>query len=357
MVYQRPNGKWAVQVWDTGRNRYRQVGTAESERAALRLEAEALTLRAASGRERVGSFHARWLTDYPRPAASTTMTHQERTKAFLADFGNRWMDTITADEARRFCIAHRNDLPSLRAMFEDARRSNVLQINPFSKLGLERSRGRRDLPSEWLTAEDVLDLAECARSRCGLGDYGPIMAAQILFAAYTGLRPGERYVLELGDLRGQSVLITKTACSRSRTVRPLPKNGRWREVVYPRVAREAVEGLERLGGQTLVFPGPRGGQLWASSFSWIWGKVKVKWGRPDMDFYELRHFCATHLLELGLAPADVAVQLGHTDGGALVMSTYGHPSERRARLRIAHALDGEEREAQPIGGASNVVGF
>jgi hypothetical protein len=36
-----------------------------------------------------------------------------------------------------------------------------------------------------------------------------------------------------------------------------------------------------------------------------------------MDFYELRHFCATHLLELGVSHADVAVQLGHTDGGAL----------------------------------------
>jgi hypothetical protein len=42
-----------------------------------------------------------------------------------------------------------------------------------------------------------------------------------------------------------------------------------------------------------------------------------------MHFYELRHFCATHLLELGVSNADVAVQFGRTDGGALVMSTYG----------------------------------
>jgi hypothetical protein len=46
------------------------------------------------------------------------------------------------------------------------------------------------------------------------------------------------------------------------------------------------------------------------------------------------------MLELGLALVDVAVQLGHTDGGALVMSTYGHPSERAARARIAAAMDG-----------------
>jgi hypothetical protein len=35
-----------------------------------------------------------------------------------------------------------------------------------------------------------------------------------------------------------------------------------------------------------------------------------------MALHELRHFCATYLLELSLAPADVAVQLGYTDGGA-----------------------------------------
>jgi site-specific recombinase XerD len=56
-----------------------------------------------------------------------------------------------------------------------------------------------------------------------------------------------------------------------------------------------------------------------------------------MDFYELRHFCATLLLEMGARHADVAVQLGHTDGGALVMEVYGHPSEDGARSRL-HAV-------------------
>jgi integrase len=64
-----------------------------------------------------------------------------------------------------------------------------------------------------------------------------------------------------------------------------------------------------------------------------------------MDYYELRHFCATHLLERGVAHADVAIQLGHTDGGALVMSTYGHPSEDGARERLKRAY---ERTATPL---------
>ena len=62
-----------------------------------------------------------------------------------------------------------------------------------------------------------------------------------------------------------------------------------------------------------------------------WNPVRAAFGRPTTHFYELRHFCATHLLGLDVSHADVAVQLGHTDGGKLVMSTYGHPSDVAAR--------------------------
>lgn len=65
--------------------------------------------------------------------------------------------------------------------------------------------------------------------------------------------------------------------------------------------------------------------------------LRARFGRTEMDFYELRHFCATHLLELGVAHADVAVQLGHRRR-ALVMSTYGHPSEDAARSRLKRAF-------------------
>jgi len=78
-----------------------------------------------------------------------------------------------------------------------------------------------------------------------------------------------------------------------------------------------------------------------------------------MDFYGLRHFCAAWLFnELELPAQDVAHQLGHTDGSALVQRLYGHPSERLARERIKRAVGGNdlrvvampeagERQAQP----------
>ena len=71
---------------------------------------------------------------------------------------------------------------------------------------------------------------------------------------------------------------------------------------------------------------------------YYWRLLRTEAGRPKMAFYELRHFCATHLLELEASHADVVVQLGHTDGGALVMSPYGHPSiKHRWRAFLRHS--------------------
>lgn len=86
-----------------------------------------------------------------------------------------------------------------------------------------------------------------------------------------------------------------------------------------------------------LFTTPRGRRFSKGTHLYYWRPVRTLFGRPRMDFYELRHFCATHLLERGVAHADVAVQLGHTDGGALVMSTYGHPTEQGARERLKRA--------------------
>ncbi|HYM44989.1 MAG TPA: tyrosine-type recombinase/integrase [Solirubrobacteraceae bacterium] len=86
-----------------------------------------------------------------------------------------------------------------------------------------------------------------------------------------------------------------------------------------------------------VFTLPCGRRLSKSSHYYYWRLLRTEAGRAGMDFYELRHFCATHLLELGVSHADVAVQLGHTDGGALVMSTYGHPSVKASLARVLEA--------------------
>ncbi len=101
-----------------------------------------------------------------------------------------------------------------------------------------------------------------------------------------------------------------------------------------------------------LFTTPRSRRFSKGSHLYYWRPVRTAFGHPSMDFYELRHFCATHLLELGVSHADVAVQLGHTDGGALVMSTYGHPSEASARKRLKRAYAVNVRRLAPVAGES-----
>ena len=64
----------------------------------------------------------------------------------------------------------------------------------------------------------------------------------------------------------------------------------------------------------------------------------------ETRWHDLRHFTATQLLELGLDHFAVSIQLGHTDGGALVMERCGHPSEDAARSRLLGAFSFEGAE-------------
>jgi hypothetical protein len=116
-----------------------------------------------------------------------------------------------------------------------------------------------------------------------------------------------------------------------------PKSGNERIVILPPAARQALGDDPAWMDVPWLFTTPTGKRFTKGTHLYYWRPVRTLVGRPTMDFYELRHLCATHLLELGVAHADVAVQLGHTDGGALVMSTYGHQTEKGARERLKRA--------------------
>ncbi len=170
------------------------------------------------------------------------------------------------------------------------------------------------------------------------GPAAPTIRSMILFAAYVGLRPAEMFVLQWSDIDLSAGLVRISRSLGSTGEVTAPKNGKPRTVVLPPMAVEALKSMPRRADSPYVFTTPKGTHFTKTTHYYHWRQVRLAAGRPTMDFYELRHFCATRLLELGVSHADVAIQLGHTDGGALVMSTYGHPSEVAARARIAAAF-------------------
>ena len=120
-----------------------------------------------------------------------------------------------------------------------------------------------------------------------------------------------------------------------------PKNGRPRVVTVPPRALAALSDVPTRLDSPYLFHTTTGRRLSKGTLSYNFRIVRQRWGKRErLELYELRHACATLLMERGLPPHVVANQLGHTDGGALVQRLYGHPSERGMREQILLAFAG-----------------
>ncbi len=335
--------RYGVRIWDATTQRHRWLGTFERLQDAKRAEADAISRPAAWGAMTVEQWAREWQDVYARGAISTRRTYRYACKQIVDAIGDHKLSEITRPEAKKLANQwSRNTTRVARTMWADALRDGLCQHNPFTNLRLETPKGRKDITA--LTEAEIEQLA--ALGRAHHGDYGDEAAALILFAAYTGLRPGELAALRWCDLDIANRRATISRALDGQGGIKTPKNGKPRRIVLPPQALRALSLIPRpLDDEEPVFHTPRGKRLTKGTLAYFWRPIAAAWranGGRDLDLHELRHACATLLLERGLAPADVAVQLGHTDGGRLVMTLYGHPDEDRARdrLDLAFAADG-----------------
>jgi integrase len=229
-------------------------------------------------------------------------------------------------------------------MWADAVRDGICELNPWTNLRLETPKGRKDIGA--LTEQEIAELADLAAELSR--DYGTEARAIILTLAYTGMRPGELCALRRADvdLQALEVVVQRSLDATGRE--KAPKNGLARRIILPSAAAEAIALVPELIGSPYVFHTVRGRRLTKGTLAYFWRNIRAGWvargGRP-IDLYELRHACATMLVERGLNVGDVAFQLGHQDGGRLVMTLYGHPGEDaiRDRLKMAHSQTSRTR--------------
>jgi integrase len=331
-------GRFGVKVWDQGAKRYHWVGSFDTEAAARLAEADALP-KPTHASPTVEQWGRIWLTDYARDAAATRQVYAQAVKSIASAIGRLRLDELDRPSARRLANTWpRNTSAVARTMWEDARRDGVCQENPWSNLRMRQSRGRKDIIA--LTESEVHELADVAEA--AHGTYGPEVRAMILVLAYTGVRPGELCALRWDGLDARERELHVRRSLDVTGSEKLPKNGKQRIITVPPVALAALLAMPRLLADDYIFHTVQGRRLSKSSLWYAWRPVRMAWtasGRRDLDLYELRHAAATMLLERGVAHADVAVQLGHEDGGALVMSRYGHPSRDSARKRLKLAFD------------------
>lgn len=338
------NGRFGVRVRDrSGRKRW--LGTFDTEAEAQRVEARALLRPTRGGSTTVADWSIVWLSDYARAAPATRRTYRYASKRITDDLGSISLEDVDRLAVRRVIGDWPlNTVKVARAMFAGAIDAGLLDVNPFANLRLEQPQGRKDITA--LTEPEILALAETARTHHG--DYGDEAAAIILTLAYTGVRPGELCALRRDDLdleRGE--LIVRFALDGTGQEKA-PKNGKPRVIVAPPVAVDALRLVSVRMDSPYLFHSSRGVRLSKGSLGYLWRPVRAVWvaaGNAPLDLYALRHACATLLVQRGLPAHVVAQQLGHQDGGRLVMALYAHPQEANSRdlIRMAFTVEAPQR--------------
>jgi integrase len=347
-----PSGRWRAQVHspELGRNvsvskilgkGYESFPDKASAKAARELARAQLGNLDRS--DTVGGWYQTWTTDplYRRPKLSTDLHNHERVKAFCdehKDLQLRLVDDFVV--ARWLSGGKKNSqVPALRAMFNDAmsaKAGRLIDRNPFARLGIKKSTGnaRKHPPSEQLLWS-IIGNAHSLSS--------PAYAAWLQVGAFTGLRPGELDGLRWPcvDFAADRIRVITQFNAKTRTF-TLPKNGEKRDALLTPKAREALEGLPR--DSEFVFTNLRGNHFTASARAFQWKPVASTAGWGGSCYLATRHFFGWYATNVLLLPSeDVALLMGHTDGGELVRKLYGHRSveDTFARGQAAFGRVGE----------------
>lgn len=344
--------KWAVSVKDPSHPKgQRWVGSFLSEEIAREEEAAAkreirlardaaaetisnvVPLRAMTVREysdRFLSFHCNHLE------ASTLRDYSYEVRRFCREFGDRKLHEIDRREAVDWSHAvPKNTRRVIRAMFAKAAYDGAVVDNHFAKIVVPNKAGGRGGDRLIVITAAQLDTLVQTAEEYTPGQWGKMFGAMLTIAAFTGMRPGELFALKWEDIDAEGFKVNVRHSRRNDGKEKAPKNGRERTVAFPPQAVAALANVTRRG--QYVFATKRAKQFSPHTFGDEWRPVRFASGVPIKDVYELRHYCATRLVEAGLQDWQVAHQLGHTDNGKLVRKVYFHPSTEGIHVAILKA--------------------
>lgn len=280
-----------------------------------------------------------------RPARTTRQVNETNLRRFLEVYGDR---SIDGGIARREALAWSKPIPhvakTVAAMFNDAVDDEVAKSNPFANRRQSRSRERKDIAP--ITETELDTLAQIALDHWGADGYGQIARAWVLFAAWVGCRPGETFTTPLTSLAsGQGLVKIRRVKKRGSEGYPTDT------VVLPQAAADAVRDAEhRLAHAGPMFRTVTGREM-RENLSWHWDPIRDKFqmtvdkdrweellgGQPQFDFYSLRHFCASIMVDRGGNEFDGSAQLGNSP--QVFRDTYMHDYKDRVLERNRRLLD------------------
>lgn len=208
--------------------------------------------------------------------------------------GGSRLDGTTTQTTAASTINRR--LALLKAVLKHAWRQGLLDQNLSGRIPLLREDNKREI---YLSRSEVAVLASSSPSRT--------TASAIWLAAFTGLRASELLAL------------TKTHLSRDTVTVERSKTGKPRVVPVPPSARHLLAEL------------PLGLSYWQLHREFLVAREKA--GMPHVRFHDLRHTCASWLINAGVDLYTVGKILGHS--GPASTSRYAHLSTQTLEKAMA----------------------
>ena len=145
-----------------------------------------------------------------------------------------------------------------------------------------------------------------------------------MFAAATGLRPGEWMALEHRDIDREEQSVSVERAWRNGRLKYPKTASSVRSVPLQAVAMEALDRLPAGRGSGLVFPALQGGHFDLHNFrNRYWSPAQAKAGiTPTRRVYDLRHTFATFALRAGVSMFDLSRFMGTSL--SMIDRHYGH---------------------------------
>jgi len=341
--------KWWVFINHRGRRKAKAIGpdkrTAEivAEKIRARLVFGDFQLRDDSP-EKFRDYTERWIDTYARVhlKESTIREYSSVIKHHLNPvFGNLAITEITREAIKRLIAEKikaglsrgtiRNIIAPLREMLNHAVEDGILPSNPATRIG-RFYRGKIEQEAkkfDYLNREELAHLLRITEE--SYPNYYPL----ILCAARTGMRQGELFALQWGDIDFEGRFIEVRRSFHKGQVSS-PKSGRVRRVDMSKQLTQVLMGLrdirlaemalkgKDLEPTALVFCNRDGGYLDSGHFySRVWQPLLRKAGLRHIRFHDLRHTYASLLIQQGESLAYIRDQLGHYSI-QMTVDIYGH---------------------------------
>jgi integrase len=199
----------------------------------------------------------------------------------------------------------------------------MIDSNP-AKQGVDNPQRRRTEKRPFESWAQLDALAVCLGQR-----YGP----PVLFAAATGLRPGEWMALEQRDIDRQARVVYVRRALRNGRLKCTKTEGSIRAVPLQAIALAALDQLRADAESQLLFPSSRGGYFDLHNFrNRYWTPAQIAAGVvPPRRVYDLRHTFPTFALRAGMSTFDLSRYMGASL--TMIDRHLRPPRTRRTRAR------------------------